>query len=70
MKKRQVKIIDLIQAKEAAKYMGLSENALSTLVSMDRIPYIKMSRYILFTKKLLDNWMKEQVTMPMPSRKS
>lgn len=70
MEKRQVKIIDLIQAKEAAKYMGLSETALSTLVSLGSIPYVKMGRLILFSRELLDLWMREQVTMPMPPRKN
>lgn len=70
MEERQVKIIDLIQAKEAAKYMGLSENALSTLVSLGSIPYVKMGRLILFSRELLELWMREQVTMPMPPRKN
>ncbi len=63
--KKQPKLMTLEQA---ANSMGISKGALATMVHLGRIPYMKMGRGLYFTRELLDEWVKQQVTMPMPSK--
>ncbi len=58
----------LISIKEAAVYTGLSVHTLYTMVSQRRIPYVKVGRLTKFDVGLLDDWIKQNTVMPMPSK--
>ncbi len=58
----------LISVQEAADYIGLSPDTVYTMVSQQRIPYVKVGRRTMFDVGLLDDWLKEHTVMPMPSR--
>ena len=58
----------LISIQEAAQYTGLSPHTLYTMVSQQRIPFVKMGRRTMFDLALLDQWIKQNTVMPMPSR--
>ncbi len=58
----------LISVQEAADYIGLSPDTVYTMVSEQRIPYVKVGRRTMFDVGHLDDWLKEHTVMPMPSR--
>ncbi len=58
----------LISVKEAAYYIGLSPDTVYTMVSQQRIPFVKMGRRTLFDLAALDGWIKQNTVMPMPEK--
>ncbi len=58
----------LISIQEAAVYTGLAVPTLYTMVSQRRIPYVKVGRLTKFDIALLDQWIKQNTMMPMPSK--
>ena len=42
--------------KEAAQYLGLAESTLYTMVSQQRIPFVKMGRRTKFDLEKLNKW--------------
>ena len=58
----------LISIQEAAAYTGLAVPTLYTMVSQRRIPYVKVGRLTKFDVGLLDDWIKQNTVMPMPSK--
>ncbi len=58
----------LLNVKETAEYTGLSVHTLYTMVSQRRIPYVKVGRLTKFDLTLLDEWIKTNTVMPMPSK--
>ncbi len=68
MSKRGPDIRRLISIQEAAAYTGLAVPTLYTMVSQRRIPYVKVGRLTKFDVGLLDDWIKQNTVMPMPSK--
>ncbi|MCH8041465.1 MAG: helix-turn-helix domain-containing protein [Nitrospinae bacterium] len=60
----------LIDIRAVADYTGLSTHTLYTMVSQRRIPFVKLGGKLLFDVGLLDEWIKQNTVMPMPSRTS
>ena len=58
----------LIGIQEAAHYTGVSPTTLYKWVSQRKIPYIKMGRLVKFDPVKLEEWIKQQTVMPMPSK--
>lgn len=58
----------LIGIQEAAHYTGVSPTTLYKWVSQRKIPYIKMGRLVKFDPVKLEEWIKQQAVMPMPSK--
>ncbi len=60
----------LISIQEASEYTGLSVHTLYKMVSLRRIPFVKMGRLTKFDVGLLDAWIKQHTVMPMPEKPS
>jgi excisionase family DNA binding protein len=58
----------LLDIRDVADYTGLSVHTLYTMVSQRRIPYVKVGRLTKFDRRLLDDWIKKNTVMPMPSK--
>jgi len=58
----------LFDIQEAAQYTGVSVTTLYKWVSQRKIPHIKMERLVKFDPAGLDEWIKQQTVMPMPSK--
>ena len=70
MKHEQKKNYELMTVKEAAQYIGLAEKTLYTKISQRQIRYLKVGRLVRFDRNALNDWLKEQTVMPMPSKMS
>ena len=68
MTQDQKKTYDLMTVKEAAQYIGLAKKTLYTMVSHRRIPFVKVGGALRFDKDHVNDWLKEQTVMPMPSK--
>ncbi len=68
MKYTALMVRRLISIQEVAEYTGLSIHTLYTMVSQRRIPYVKVGRLTKFDMALLDQWIKQNTVMPMPSK--
>lgn len=57
-----------ITVKEAAEYLGVSDDTIYNMVRDKQIPFIQVRRRILLRKDTLDKWMaeKEQISMVTP----
>jgi len=60
----------LIDTRAAAGYTGLSPHTIYTMVSQRRIPFVKLGRCLRFDLDRLDEWIKQNSVMPMPSKTS
>lgn len=49
-----------ITVKEAAEYLGVSDDTIYNMVRDKQIPFIQVRRRILLRKDSLDKWMAEQ----------
>lgn len=58
-----------LSIKEAADYLSLSTHTLYKYVSQRRIKYYKFGGAVRFDIRDLDQWVKDQVVMPMPERR-
>ncbi len=59
----------LMNVREAAKYLSLSEDALRSMVQRRQIPFIKMGdRRIRFDPDELDRWLDAQRVGPLQFR--
>jgi len=69
VKHEQTKKYDLMTIKEAGIYTGLAVKTLYNMVSQRRIPFVKVGGFLLrFDKEHLNDWLKTQTVMPMPSK--
>jgi len=57
----------LINVKEVSVYTGLASDTIYTMVSQRRIPFVKVGRLVKFDLVMLDQWIKQQTVLPMPS---
>lgn len=53
---------------EASHYTGVSVPTLYKWVSQRKIPHIKMGRLVKFDPAKIEEWIKQQTVMPMPSK--
>jgi len=60
--------INLLCISQAAEYLNISRHTLYTMVSQRRIPYVKVGRLTKFDKAKLDDWIKQNSVMPMPTK--
>jgi excisionase family DNA binding protein len=51
----------LITAKEAGQYLSISTETIYRLVSLKRLPYIKIGDRVLFDIKALDRWIERNM---------
>lgn len=58
----------LVSIQDAATYTGLSVHTLYTMVSQRRIPFVKVGRLVKFDLAMLDQWIRQQTVLPMPSK--
>jgi excisionase family DNA binding protein len=58
----------LLTIQQASQITGVSIPTLYKWVSQRKIPHIKMGRLVKFDPIKLDEWIKEQSVMPMPSK--
>lgn len=58
----------LLTVKDVSGYTGLAPDTIYTMVNQRRIPYVKVGRLVKFDMELLDQWIKQQTVMPMPSK--
>ena len=58
----------LLDIGPVATYLGVSPHTLYKMVSQRRIPYIKVGSRVKFDPANLDDWIKQQTVMPMPSK--
>jgi excisionase family DNA binding protein len=49
-----------LTVKEAAQYIGVSQDTMYTMVREDEVPHVRVRRRILFRKASLDDWMTKQ----------
>jgi len=68
MIQRKTVFTQLIDVPTAAHYLGVSVHTLYKMVSQRRIPYIKVGSRVKFDPLKLEEWIKQQTVMPMPSR--
>lgn len=57
-----------MNVKEVSVYTGLATDTIYTMVSERRIPFVKVGRLVKFDLAMLDQWIKQQTVMPMPSK--
>lgn len=58
----------LMTVKDVSAYTGLAPDTIYTMVSQQRIPFVKMGRLVKFDLELLDKWIKQHTVLPMPSK--
>ena len=58
----------LLDIGEVATYTGLSIHTLYTMVSQRRIPFVKLGSSVKFDRGKVDDWIKHNTVMPMPSK--
>ena len=58
----------LMTVKDVSAYTGLAPDTIYTMVSQQRIPFVKMGRLVKFDLDLLDKWIKQHTVLPMPSK--
>jgi len=59
----------LLSIPEVARFLGISQSTLYTLVSQQRVPFVKVGRRVLFDPVQLDKWIKHNSKMPMPEKR-
>jgi len=60
----------LLSIPEVARFLGISQSTLYTLVSQQRVPFVKVGRRVLFDPVQLDQWIKHNTKMPMPEKRT
>ena len=66
MKVTQVVMNRLIDIKEAARWLGVTETTLYKMTYQRKIPHVKVGRLTKFDPVKLEEWIKAQTVMPMP----
>ncbi|WP_313430887.1 helix-turn-helix domain-containing protein [Siminovitchia terrae] len=51
-----------LTAKEVARYLGVCEDTIYTMVRKKEIPHFRIRRRIFFLKEKIDEWIREQAT--------
>ncbi|WP_117170044.1 helix-turn-helix domain-containing protein [Paraliobacillus sediminis] len=51
---------EIITVKEVSLYLGVHPDTIYDMTSQKEIPHFKMRSKILFSKKSIDNWIKDQ----------
>lgn len=64
-KKLAMEYPSILNVREAAKYLRISESIVRRLVREERIPFFKIERRYLFSRTVVDNWVKELSIMPV-----
>ena len=59
----------LFSIPEVARFLGIAETTLYTMVSQHRVPFVKVGRRVLFDPVELDKWVKHNSKMPMPEKR-
>jgi len=59
----------LFSIPEVARFLGIAETTLYTMVSQHRVPFVKVGRRVLFDPVELDKWIKHNTKMPMPEKR-
>ena len=54
----------LLTVQEVSQYTGLSVHTLYTMVSQQRIPYVKMGRLTKFDRDAIDAWITQHTVKP------
>jgi len=60
----------LLSIPEVARFLGISQHTLYTMVSQRRIPSVKVGSRVLFDPVQLDQWIKQKTKMPMPEKRA
>jgi len=55
---------DMLNLKEASRYLGLDERALASLATERRIPSVQLDGAWMFSKKSIDKWRGQQTPRP------
>lgn len=69
LKKSENKIKRLITTKEAAQYLGMTENSLRSLRCQRKLPpgwMISIGRSVRFDLQAIDKWIDEQASLQKP----
>ena len=69
MKKEQTATHRLIDVKEAARWLGVTEGTLYKMTYQRRIPHVKVGRLTKFDPIKLQKWIQDQTVMPMPEKR-
>ncbi len=70
MKVTQVVMNRLIDVKEVARWLGVTETTLYKMTYQRKIPHVKVGRLTKFDPVKLQEWIKAKTVMPMPERRS
>ena len=60
----------LLSIPEVARFLGISQHTLYTMVSQQRVPFVKVGRRVLFDPDHLNQWIKQSTVMPMPEKRT
>ncbi len=60
----------LLSIPEVARFLGISQHTLYTMVSQQRVPFVKVGRRVLFDPDHLNRWIKQSTVMPMPEKRT
>ena len=60
----------LLSTKQAASYLGFSEQALRLKTFRREIPFLKVGARVFFTKELLESWLSSCVVLPKGDSRS
>ncbi len=56
----------LMNAEEAAKFLGIKKSTVYAWVAQRRLPYIKVGRLLKFRPRALERWLKEREIRQWP----
>lgn len=55
---------EYISPQELAEYLGVSVNTVYSWIWQKKVPHVKLSRLVKFSKTGIDDWMKSMNVMP------
>ena len=58
----------LLTIQQASQITGVSISTLYKWVNQRKVPHIKLGKLVKFDPAKLEEWIKQQTVMPMPSR--
>jgi excisionase family DNA binding protein len=59
---------NLISIEEAASYLGIKKSTLYKYTCSRKVPFIRIGTRVLFSKELLENWIKSHIVEPVISK--
>lgn len=56
----------VMNVREVARYVKLSESTIRTLIRLGEIPYVKIRRRYIFHSEQIDRWLMANAVVPKP----